>query len=164
MVSANTTVRMIAGFADRALNAGIAADTNNYNNEAFFRKIAGGTTWTAVTRNAAGAETVTALANSVTNMSILRIEIDNSGAGAVRFYIDGTLVATHTGASVPAAGTRLGYHIGIHNTAAAAKILYVDYLRVWSDDPPMTGTAVESFINSSPIIISGSIASTYSSK
>lgn len=164
MVSANTTVRMVAGFADRVLNAGITADANNYNNEAFFRKIAGGTTWTAVTRSAAGAETVTPLTNLVTTMSILRIEIDNSGAGAVRFYIDGTLVATHTGASIPAAATRLGYHVGIHNTAAAAKILYVDYLRVWSDDPPMSGTTIESFLASSPILASGSIANTYSSK
>jgi len=138
-ISNNGTVRVIAGFADRVLNANIGADTNNHTNQAFFRKTAGGTVWTAVTRNAWGAETITNLTSNPTVMSILRIELDDN-AWAARFYIDWDLVATHNNASVPASGTRLGYHIGARNTAAAARNLDIDYIRVWSDDPPASST------------------------
>ena len=86
-------------------------------------------------------------------MSIMRIEIDNTGAGAVRFYINGTLVATHT-TNIPAAATRLGYHVGGTLSAATATNIWVDYLRVWSDDPPLSASPVETFITTSPIISS----------
>ncbi len=79
---------------------------------------------------------MTVLTANPTTMAILRIEVDN-GAGAVRFYINGALVATHT-TNIPAAATRLGYHVGATLSAATATNVYVDYLRVWSDDPPIS--------------------------
>lgn len=162
-LSQTTNVRAVVWFADRALNAGITADANNFANEAFFRKVAAGTVWTAVTRNASGTETITPLTQNPSTMSIMRIEIDNTGSGAVRFYINGALVATHT-TNIPAATTRLGYHVGGTLSAATATNIWVDYIRVWSDDPPLSNSPIESFIATSPIILSWTIAHTYSSK
>ncbi|MBP9780075.1 hypothetical protein KBD33_05650, partial [Candidatus Gracilibacteria bacterium] len=161
-LSQNTNVRAVVGFSDRALNTGIAADTNNFTSEAMFRKTAAGVVWNAVTR-AGGAETVTVLTANPTTMAILRIEVDN-GAGAVRFYINGALVATHT-TNIPAAATRLGYHVGATLSAATATNVYVDYLRVWSDDPP-----ISNFVNlgngETPLMQAQEsiLANTYSSK
>ena len=109
--------------------------------------------WTAVTRNASGTETITPLTQNPSTMSIMRIEIDNTGSGAVRFYINGALVATHT-TNIPAATTRLGYHVGGTLSAATATNIWVDYIRVWSDDPPLSNSPIESFIATSPIILS----------
>ncbi len=145
--SSNTDQRAIAGFTDIALNTAIAADTNNSANEVFFRKTAAGTNWEAVTRNASGAENVTGLGTACAGgtacttaaMRTMRIELENVGAnGTARFYIDGTLVATHTTAAVPANTTRLGWKIGTTPTTTTytGRVVDIDYVRVWSDDPP----------------------------
>lgn len=65
----------------------------------------------------------------------LRIEVNNT-LGNAAFYIDGALQFTHT-TNVPAAATALGYGIGTSMSAATAGLTVdIDYIRVWSDDPP----------------------------
>jgi hypothetical protein len=95
VINNGANARAVVGFHDLALNGAIAADTNNANNEIFFRKAAAGTLWQTVTRSVAGTETVNTTTFSTSVMRILRIEV-NDLAGKVEFYIDGTLVATHT--------------------------------------------------------------------
>lgn len=128
------TARAAIGFTDLALGGRILADTNNSNNEIFFRKTALGTTWQTVTRSAAGIETVNTTTATTLAMRALRIEI-NDLAGKVFFYIDGNLVATHTGTSIPLAATRLGYWVGVTTSVAAIATMDVDYIKFWSDDP-----------------------------
>ncbi len=145
--SSNTDVRHIAGFTDMALNATTNADTNNSANEVFFRKTAAGTNWEAVTRNGSGTENVTTLATACSGatacttaaLRTMRIELEDVGAnGTARFYIDGTLVATHTSTAVPASTNRLGWVLTNTPTTTTytGRTLDMDYVRVWSDDPP----------------------------
>ena len=149
--SANTDVRHVVGFTDLALAGTINADTNNSANEAFFRKTAAGTNWEAVTRNGSGTENVTTLATAcsggtactTTAMRRLRVEITNTGAnGTVYFYIDGTLVATHATTAVPGSTNRMGWLLAVTPTTTTytGRVLDMDYVRVWSDDPPETGS------------------------
>lgn len=70
----------------------------------------------------------------VNQWNIFRIEVENSTQTA-RFYINGNLVATHTGNTIPASGVRFGHQIGMLVTAAVANTMDIDYIRVWSDDP-----------------------------
>lgn len=93
----------------------------------------------------------------------MRIEIDNSGAGAVRFYINGTLVATHT-TNIPLATARLGYHVGATLAGANATNILVDYIRVWSDDPPGSTPPTASSASTQNILLQQNIAGTYASK
>ena len=145
--SSNTDVRHIVGFTDMALNATTSADTNNSANEVLFRKTAAGTNWEAVSRNGSGTEEVTTLATAcagstactTTALRTMRIELENVGAnGTARFYIDGTLVATHTTTAVPANTNRLGWLLTNTPTTTtySGRNLDMDYVRVWSDDPP----------------------------
>ncbi|OGL32958.1 hypothetical protein A3F64_01885 [Candidatus Saccharibacteria bacterium RIFCSPHIGHO2_12_FULL_42_8] len=145
--SSNTDVRHVVGFTDMALNATTSADTDNSANEVFFRKIAAGTNWEAVTRSGSGTENVTTLATAcaggtactTTALRTMRIELENVGAnGTARFYIDGTLVATHTTTAVPANTNRLGWLLTNTPTTTtySGRTLDMDYVRVWSDDPP----------------------------
>jgi hypothetical protein len=130
------TARAVVGLTDLALNGAITADTNNATNEIFFRKTAAGTTWQTVTRSAAGVETVTATAVTTAAMRTLRVEVNNL-ASKVFFYIDGSLVATHT-TGIPLAAARLGHWVGITASAATISTLDIDYIKVWSDDPDST--------------------------
>lgn len=115
------------------INVGITADTNNSNNEIFFRKIAAGTTWQTVTRLGAGIEVVTPTTYTTITMRALRIEV-NDLANKVFFYIDGNLVATHN-TGIPLAATRLGHWVGMNASAVAISSMDIDYIKVWSDDP-----------------------------
>jgi hypothetical protein len=134
--SANATTRALVGFTDRAQNATtLATDTNNSTNEIFFRKKAATATWETVTRSTANAtEVVTATAVPVNQLNIFRIEVLGASQN-VKFYINGTLVATHTGTTVPAATIRFGHQIGMLVTAATLNTMDIDYIRMWSDDP-----------------------------
>jgi hypothetical protein len=139
---ANVDHRMIAGFHRVAVNTAISADTNNSTDEIFFRKTAAGTNWTAVTRNGSGTENVTDLTSqcggacTTNTMRILRIEVQDVGTnGTVYFFIDGTLVATHNTAAVPAAATRLAWGVGQAVSSTVARSYDADFIKVWSDDP-----------------------------
>jgi hypothetical protein len=113
--------RVIAGFANGVANTVINSNTNQMTNEVFFRKQATSTNWEAVTRSTANVtENITTLATACAGGTActtavyrtLRIELEDVGAnGTARFYIDGTLVATHTTTTVPASATALGYYI-----------------------------------------------------
>jgi hypothetical protein len=118
------------------INVGITTDTNNSNNEIFFRKIAAGANWQTVTRSAAGLETVNTTTSTTAAMRALRIEV-NDLAGKVFFYIDGVLVATHT-TGIPLATARLGHWVGMNASAATISTMDIDYIKVWSDDPEIT--------------------------
>lgn len=115
----------------------MAADTLNSTSEIFFRKNAAGTNWEAVTRSGA-TETITTTTGSVSTMRTLRIDV-NDTLSKVFFYIDGSLVATHT-TNIPAPGTRLGYWAGITPSTAAAATMDLDYIKIWSDDPAEVAT------------------------
>lgn len=145
------TARAAIGFTDLALGGRILADTNNSNNEIFFRKTALGTTWQTVTRSAAGIETVNATTATTIAMRALRIEV-NDLAGKVFFYIDGNLVATHT-TGIPLAATRLGYWVGITTSVAAIATMDVDYIKFWSDDPDSIVAPSNSIIETSTVSI-----------
>lgn len=132
--TANTDHRIIAGFADIALNGANSADTNQSANEIFFRKNQAATVWQAVTRSASGVETTTNTAITTNAYRTLRIEVDNV-TPRVLFVIDGVVVATHTTA-LPGSTTRLGWYIGNAIEATTNRATSIDYVRVWSDDPP----------------------------
>ncbi|MFZ2593148.1 MAG: immunoglobulin-like domain-containing protein, partial [Minisyncoccia bacterium] len=152
------TARAMAGFSNRTTGVAQTANTNNYTQEVFFRKQSAGTNWEAVTRSTTlpATEVITTLATACAGATpctvnvyrILRIELDNSVTPVARFYIDGTLVATHTNAtgagnSLPVAATRLAHDFGITASSAVAVNADIDYYRVWSDDPASSGETVE---------------------
>ena len=143
IVNTTSNTRVIAGFSTRATGGNITADTNNTSDEAFFRKNLAGTNWEAVTRAGSGTENITTLATACTGstactvntLRTLRVELQDTPVGQARFYIDGTLVATAT-TTAPASATRLGYDVAITNATTTAASLDMEYIRVWSDDPP----------------------------
>lgn len=81
---------------------------------------------------------VTATTVPVNQWSIFRIEVEDSNRVA-RFYINGTLVATHTGTTIPASAIRFGHQIGLLITNTTANTMDIDYIRMWSDDPADNG-------------------------
>ena len=130
----DTDHRVLAGFYDIDINAAIESDANQGANEAFFRKKSADTTWEAVTRSASGAEQVTSISGAGTGaMHTVRIELDN-GVPEARFYADGVLQATHS--TVPGSSVGLGFGIGNGMAASNNRSTFIDYIRVWSDDPP----------------------------
>jgi hypothetical protein len=142
--SNGTTQRAVIGFTSRTVNGVISTDAtavltanNNFGlYGAYFRKNATDTTWSAVTTNN-GTATTTGLATTTNAFHRLRIEVDNIKT-EVRFYADGALVATHT-TNLPPATQFFGYGASQGSsltTAGTAITLDIDYMRIWSDDPP----------------------------
>ncbi len=80
----------------------------------------------AVTRDNSGAETTTDSAITPThiNIDILRIEVDSTSEA--RFYVNGTLVATHA-AGIPTV-ERLHPGFAVRTNANADKILRIEYI------------------------------------
>lgn len=136
VASSNTDQRAVVGFTDVAANTAVSADTNLSANEAFFRKTAAGTQWEAVSRAGSGTEQVTTSVGSTSSYQLLRVELDNTNT-AVRFYVNNSLVATHSTA-VPGSTTRLGWNVmnTPTTTTYSGRVVDIDYVRVWSDDPP----------------------------
>lgn len=162
--AANATTRVVLGFTDRTQNNNsLSVDTNNTTSEVFFRKQAASATWQAVTRSAANTiEVVTATAIPVNQWNIFRIEVENDGTNRrARFYINGNLVATHNGTTIPATSVRFGYQMGMYVTAATTNSMDMDYVRVWSDDPaasadtPKTAIPKASIVTDVPTDFSG---------
>jgi hypothetical protein len=147
----STTQRGLIGFSNRVQNTAMSTDatavataaTNFGTSGVFFRKNAADASWSAVTANG-GTATTTAAVATTNAWHRFRIEIDSvrvPGTPEARFYVDGTLVATHT-TNLPTSATKLGYGVSNNTTTAAAKTMDVDYMRVWSDDPPETNNGV----------------------
>ncbi len=136
IASSNTDQRAVVGFTDVAANTTVSADTNLSANEAFFRKTAAGTQWEAVSRAGSGTEQVTTSVGSTSSYQLLRVELDEVN-DAVKFYVNNSIVATHSTA-VPATSTRLGWNVmnTPTTTTYSGRVVDIDYVRVWSDDPP----------------------------
>jgi hypothetical protein len=83
----------------------------------------------AVTRDNGGGETTTDSGTTPThsNIDICRIEVDSTSEA--RFYINGTLVATHA-AGIPATET-LHPAFGVRTNTNADKLLSVDYIDLY---------------------------------
>lgn len=133
-----TNHRIEAGFAVRALNGDIAADTNGV----YFRATPASSNWIAVNRaggSEVGSVVDTGVAISTANFQELRVEIN--GSVNTRFFIGGVLVATIS-LNIPTAD--LGFSVGnaLITTADAVKNLDVESIKVWIDDPP-EGTSGE---------------------
>ena len=81
--------------------------------------------WLAITKNSSTTTTDTGIAQST---SFKRMEfLLNASGTSIGFYIDGTLVATHT-TNIPSTGITPIFHI--KNTASGSKRLDVDYVYV----------------------------------
>jgi hypothetical protein len=136
LASSNTDQRAVVGFTNVAANATVSADTNLSSDEAFFRKTAAGTQWEAVSRAGSGTEQVTTSVGSTSSWQMLRVELDEVN-DAVKFYVNNSIVATHSTA-VPGTSTRLGWILmnTPTTTTYSGRVLDIDNVRVWSDDPP----------------------------
>ncbi len=134
LASSNTDQRAVVGFTNVATNTTVSADTNLSADEAFFRKTAAGTQWQAVSRAASGTEEVTSNVGSTSSWQLLRVELSGVNNN-VKFYVNDSLVATHSTA-VPTA--RLGWALmnTPTTTTYTGRVLDIDNVRVWSDDPP----------------------------
>lgn len=90
-----------------------------------YRRATDGDFWVCVTRNTTETKTVTAVAPSTSAYQKLRIEIEDDKS-EVRFYINSTLVATHT---TNITGVRMGYGAKIWKTAGTTTAdFYIDYI------------------------------------
>lgn len=126
--SAITSTRLAVGLvsAEIASDAG-PASTGAYAvaSGAWFRyatDIDGTAFWRTVTSDAANATVTTTTAAIAANTSYELIIEVNSAATSIRFWVNGTLVATHT-ANLPAATTALGYTARLRTLAASARAL-----------------------------------------
>lgn len=82
--------------------------------------------WRCWSNDGAGAGTVTTTTAAIAANSSCHLFIDQSDSAAIRFYVDGTLVATHS-TDLPALTTLLGRNLRIRNLAAAAKDFRVSH-------------------------------------
>ncbi|MCK9929422.1 hypothetical protein MXD62_19935 [Frankia sp. Mgl5] len=126
--SAVTSTRLAVGLvsAEIAADAG-PASTGAYAvaSGAWFRyatDVDGTAFWRTVTSDAANATVTTTTAAIAANTSYELIVEVNSAATSIRFWVNGTLVATHT-ANLPAATTALGYTARLRTLAASARAL-----------------------------------------
>ncbi len=161
MATTNTDQRSLVGFSDQAASSAYSNDTPTViTNGAYFRKNAAGTVWIAVTR-AGGVETTTTTAVGTGAFHILRIEMDNTN-GNVKFFADGTNVATHT-TNIPASTTRLGWYIGNAITATTNRATLIDYIRVWSDDPVNQSVATDNTLGDQTSVLNsgGTVVNNY---
>lgn len=76
--------------------------------------------WRCVTDNASGVPTVTTTTKAIAASTAYRLEIWMDESGMVKFYIDGTLVATHT-TTLPTSTTGIEMRSRLTTLAAVAK-------------------------------------------
>lgn len=123
-VSGQTTTDWYMGFtAHDEVNGAFGGGTPTTETNDFwgFRAAAGDTNWKCVTHKATGpAETVTdsGIAVGTSTWRRFRIDFDGTGTPTVRFYINGTLVATHTTNLEKVMAYRIGF--GGRRTGAAS--------------------------------------------
>lgn len=125
--TANTDHRAVAGFMSIAMGASIGTDPTN---GIYLRKASTDTTWQAVTRSGA-VETVTNTDVPTSDFKTLRIEV--SGTKEVRFIVGGYVKAVHN-TNIPTVD--LGFYIGNQINSTTNRATDIDYLRVWTDEPP----------------------------
>jgi hypothetical protein len=121
--SAITSTRLWAGLTSAEL-ATLAADPTTQHVAAFRYDtgLDGTAFWRCVTAGGSAATVTTSTVAIAANTSYeLKIEVDSAGT-AVRFYVNGTLAATHT-TNLPTTSTALGYTVRLRTLAAAARAL-----------------------------------------
>lgn len=114
------------GFGDNFSTSGAGTD------RVYFRydRLTDGDYWACITYDGTETKTVTAVAPATAAYERLRITINEAGT-EVKFYIDGTLVATHT-TNIPTSTTNgiMGYGAKIEKSAGTTQTyLYVDYVQ-----------------------------------
>ena len=100
----------------------------------FYYTDTAGTEWQCETRSA-GTSTITAVGSAlVAGQWYIHEIVVNAAGTSVEFYLDGTLVATHT-TNIPTGLARLvGIHTGINKTVGTtARTLEVDYILLQMD-------------------------------
>lgn len=135
--SAVTSTRLAAGLvtADIAGNAG-PASSGSFSTAAgawlrYDSSVDGTAVWRAVTADGSNA-TVTTTTAAVAAGTVYELTIEGDAAGAAwRFWVNGTLVATHT-TTLPAASAALGYLVRLRTLAAAARALRLGHIRLTS--------------------------------
>lgn len=79
-------------------------------------------------------ETVTDTTKDLADATWVDFAFEYDGADAVRFYVNGALVATHR-TNLPDTGTYLTPTIAVRNDGAVAQSMYVDYVYVGQERP-----------------------------
>jgi len=127
--STTANVRVAFGLADDnnpsdLLTSSTPGSTNSAETVAFmYDTAASNTTWRCITSNTTTQTNTNSLV-TFTAGTAYRLYIDMLTAGSVKFYIDGSLVATHT-TNIPAATTHLGVFEGINSLTASAATIYI---------------------------------------
>ena len=121
--STNTFI-IHAGLFDSLTAAGTNAIRFQYTDAA-----GTGAQWECVTRNSS-VETVTAVGSNVVIQQWYKLGISVDAAGtSVQFYLDGTLVATHTTDIPTGTGKRMGSGYNIRKTVGTGQVdLWCDYI------------------------------------
>ncbi len=129
--SAVTSTRLWVGLTSAELGSLAVAPTTQH--VAGFRYDTGldGTAfWRTVTSNGTSATTTTTTTAIAANTAYELVAEVNSAGTAIRFWINGALVATHT-ATLPGASTALGCTARLRTLAAASRALRLGRL-TWS--------------------------------
>jgi hypothetical protein len=130
----STQMRVWIGLTDRAFSTIMGNDTIGGSGSAAFRfsTIAGDTNWQCWTNDGVTTGlTDTGIAFN-TDIHLFEIIMDDVLA-EVRFYIDGVLAATRTGASIPPSGLNLFPTIGVLTNENVAKNIRIAYVHIEDD-------------------------------
>lgn len=107
--------------------------SNSFNGAAFrFSTLVGDTTWHAACWQNGTGHVVDTGVSPDTNSHKFAVLWDDANA-QVLFYIDGTLVATISGSSVPPVGTNLAVGCSTYQTAADSPDIYFTYAQAQAD-------------------------------
>jgi hypothetical protein len=128
--SAAPALSLFDGTVTGAILIGYGAGVSSPIDGAYFRSTDGGN-WFAVTReNGNETFTDTGVAPTLGTFRNFRIQVE-ADRSAVRFYIDGTLVATHT-TNIPIATRGLSHVFTVNRVAAVATAVGMDLDFLWT--------------------------------
>lgn len=77
--------------------------------------------WRIMSDNGSGSATITTSTVAVTTSTIYRLDIDMATSGQISYYINNSLIITHT-TTLPDIDTDLGFCANIRNTAASSGV------------------------------------------
>ena len=123
----NVMVGLSSTYAHQSLVDAGAGPMVNFSGMAFY-KVLDGTTWNTITSLTTTQQKTTAVATRVSG-SWTRLGI-KANSSAVKFYINGVLVSTHTTATaIPTAGMGLIYAVK-NGAVTTVETLYVDWVQI----------------------------------
>ena len=134
MIWRTTDIRFWCGLTDQTGATFGESDSPSGANYAAFRysTLAGDTNFKCVTSDASGQTVEDSGVAANTNEHAFAIECDD-GSGNIKFYIDGTLVATVT-TRRPTTGSDLCYYLsGMWHSASRGRLVGLSYVAVQSD-------------------------------